>query len=248
MTKLLLASTLCATLLGCAVDEPTYGTNQGESFEVWKSKLGREAETGKYIVDWDMVLDESELFEQLKQQALERLDERTRGQKYIPAESVTYLELSPTFTPFVGEIASELYLSMSVQAIGLAVDMSSGNSAALARLQTAMPSGTRLISDTVRYTPSAVTLEDARTVAFSVVAQGTLLRGIDTAEVRSSVLGLSPAEAEQLLMERFALAKKPEISLGPDWLPYIVPIKLPTLPWRIRVIVDWDAAAQLAAR
>lgn len=200
------------------------------------------------VTEEDKVRLESELFEQLKQQALERLDERTRGQKYIPAKSVTYLELSPTFTPFVGEIASELYLSMSVQAIGLAVDMSAGNSAALAQLQTAMPSGTRLISDTVRYTPSAVTLEDARTVSFSVTAQGTLLRGIDTAEVRRSVLGLSTKEAEQLLAERFALAEKPQISLGPNWLPYIVPVKLPTLPWRIRVVVDWDAAARLAAR
>src|SRR5512139_2201619 len=63
MNKLLLASTLAASLLGCAVDEPTYGTNQGASFEDWRSKLGREAGTGKYIVDWDIVLDESELFD-----------------------------------------------------------------------------------------------------------------------------------------------------------------------------------------
>jgi hypothetical protein len=64
MTKLLLASTLSASLLGCAVEEPTYGTNQGESFEVWKSKLGREPGTGNYILDWDMVIgDEARLYE-----------------------------------------------------------------------------------------------------------------------------------------------------------------------------------------
>lgn len=200
------------------------------------------------VTEEDKVRLEGQLFAALKQQALERLNERARGQRYIPAESVSYLELSPTFTPFVGEVSPELYLSMSVQAVGLAVDMASGNAAALAKLQTAMPPGTRLISDTVQYTPSAVVLEDARTLAFSVTAQGTLLRGVDAAAVRSSVAGLTIDEAEQALTARFALARSPEIRLGPDWLPYIVPVKLPTLPWRIRVIVDWDAGAQLAAR
>ena len=64
MNKLLLASTLSASLLGCAAEEPTYGTNQGDSFEVWKSKLGREPGTGKYILDWDIVIgDEGRLYE-----------------------------------------------------------------------------------------------------------------------------------------------------------------------------------------
>jgi len=64
MNKLLLASTLSAALLGCAAEEPTYGTNQGDSFEVWKSKLGREPGTGNYILDWDMVIgDEGRLYE-----------------------------------------------------------------------------------------------------------------------------------------------------------------------------------------
>ena len=67
MNKLLFASTLSAALLGCAVDEPTYGTNQGPSFEEWKATLGREAQTGKYVVDWDLVLDEGQLFDHWSQ-------------------------------------------------------------------------------------------------------------------------------------------------------------------------------------
>src|SRR5215207_7852990 len=64
MTKLLLATMLSTSLLGCAVDEPTYGTTEGDTFEVWKSKLGREPGTGYYIVDWDMVIsDEARLYE-----------------------------------------------------------------------------------------------------------------------------------------------------------------------------------------
>ncbi len=60
------------------------------------------------------------------------------------------------------------------------------------------------------------------------------------------MLGLSAQEAAATLQERFALAQAPAIELGPDWLPYVVPVNLPALPWRIRVIVDWDEAAQLA--
>jgi hypothetical protein len=59
---------------------------------------------------------------------------------------------------------------------------------------------------------------------------------------------MDPGEAASLLQERYQLATRPEIELGPDWLPYIVPVNLPVLPWRIRVEVDWDGAAKLAMR
>jgi len=186
------------------------------------------------------------LFDKLKQQAFEKLNERVEPGSFIPANSVKYLALSPTFTPFVGEVSPELFLRMSVQAVGLAVDAQAGDAIALARLQDAMPPGTRLISDTVRYIPSSVVIEDAQTVDFSIIAEGTLLRGVDATAVRTSVQGLAPAEAAQVLTGRFSLAKSPQIALGPDWLPYIVPTKLPVLPWRIRVNVDWDTAAALA--
>ncbi len=198
------------------------------------------------VTEEDKVRLQEQLLEELKRQALERLDERTQGERFIPRESVSFLTLSPTFTPFVGEVSPDLYLSMSVQAVGLAADVEAGNQVALTRLQESMPPGTRLISDTVRFTPGSVRLEDPKTLAFSLTGEGTLLRDVDEGAVRNAVLGLSPAEARNVLAERFALARPPEIDLGPSWLPYVVPIKLPVLPWRIRVKVDWDTAAQWA--
>ncbi len=189
---------------------------------------------------------QAQLFEELRQKALERLNERLAPGTFIPPDSVTYLTLSPTFTPFEGEAAPELSLSMSVQAVGLVADATAGNKVALARLQGAMPPGTRLISDTVRYIPGSVNVVDGRTIRFSTTAEGTLLRGVDTEAVRSAVLGMTPEAATAALAERFALARRPQISLGPDWLPYIVPTNVPALPWRVRVIVDWDRAAQIA--
>jgi len=206
---------------------------------------GTTAQVG-VVTEEDKTRLQAQLFDELKTQALERLNERLTPGQFIPPESVTYMPLSPTFTPFVGEVSQELYLSMSVQAVGLAVDKGSADQVALARLQSAMPPGTRLISDTLRYIPGSVVVDDSQTVSFSVTGEGTLLQAIDDAAVRSAVLGLSPEEAQQMLMKRFSLAKPPKISLGPDWLPYIVPTRLPMLPWRIRVIIDWDAAAQLA--
>ena len=200
------------------------------------------------VTEDDKVRLQAQLLEELKRQALERLDERTGGKSFIPRESVSFLTLSPTFTPFVGEVSPDLYLSMSVQAVGLAADSAAADRVALTRLQDAMPPGTRLISDTIRFSPGPVRLEDPKTLALSLTGEGTLLREIDAGAVRSAVLGLQPEEASRVLAERFALARPPEIHLGPDWLPYVVPLKLPVLPWRIRVKVDWDAAAQLAMR
>jgi Baseplate J-like protein len=198
------------------------------------------------VTEDDQKLLEAQLFERLKQQAFGKLMERLESGSFIPPESVEYLAMSPTFTPFVGEVSPELSLSMSAQAIGLAVDSGAGSEAAMARLQGAMPPGTRLISDTIRFIPGSVTVTDQRTVSFDITAEGRLLRQVDASAVRGTVLGMEPDEAASVLEERYPLATRPDIRLGPDWLPYIVPRDLPVLPWRIRVDVDWDGAAKLA--
>ncbi len=189
------------------------------------------------------------LFEELKTQAYERLNERLEAESFIPSETVEYLALSPSFTPFIGEVSPDLYLSMSVQAVGLEVNAETGDEVATERLQAAMSPATRLISDTVHFIPGAISVsEDKSSVAFSITAQATLLRGFDASEVRSAVRGMAPSEASRFLMQRFSLAKEPEIRLGPDWLPVVLPTRIPLLPWRTRVIVDWDAAAALATQ
>ncbi len=208
---------------------------------------GTTAQVG-VVTEEDKVRLQEQLFEELKLQAQERFRQRVASDRLVPPESINYLALSPAFTPFVGEVAEELFLSMSVQAVGLSVDQAAANQAALAQLQAAMPPGTRLIADRIRYTLGTATVEDERTVRLTVTAEGALLRGIDTAAVRRAILGLAPDQAAELLTTEFELAARPEIVLGPDWLPYIVPINLPALPWRIRVVVDWDAAALLAMR
>ncbi|MDQ1301871.1 MAG: Baseplate protein [Chloroflexota bacterium] len=191
---------------------------------------------------------QTQLFAQLKKDAYDRLSEKIGPGTFVPPESVSYLALSPTFTPFVGEVASELTLNMTVQAVGLSVDTRAAQTIGLSRLQDAMPPGTRLISDSVRFIPGAVSVPDEKTVKFELTSQGVLLRGIDREAVRSVTQGLSVEEATVALMARFQLAQPPEIHLGPDWLPYIVPVNLPRLPWRIRVIINWDGAAQLAMK
>jgi hypothetical protein len=187
---------------------------------------------------------QAELFEKLKEQAYEQLNQRLGPGSFIPPETVSFLALSPTFAPFVGEVSPDLFLNMSVQAVGLVVDTDAGKTAALSRLQDAMPPGTRLISDTLRYIPGGVVVRDPQTVSFSISA-GLLLDAIDKQSVRSAVLGMTP-EASRELARRFSFAEPPEIQLGPEWLPYIVPTNLPLVPWRIRVNIDWDSAAQLA--
>lgn len=200
------------------------------------------------VTEEDKTRLQAQLFEELKKQAFDKLVERDVKGSFISPESITYLPLSPSFTPFVGEVSEDLFLSMSVQAVGLAVDQAEANKAALARLQEAMPPGTRLISDTIKFIPGSVVSGADGGVGFSVTAEGTVLRPVDTNAVRSAVLGMDPKQATGVLQQRFALAQPPEIALGPDWLPYVIPLDLPALPWRIRVDVDWDEAARLAMR
>jgi hypothetical protein len=206
---------------------------------------GTLAKVGVVTEDDQKILQE-QLFERLKQQAFAKLMERVEPGSFIPPESVEYLAMSPTFAPFVGEVSPELSLSMSTQAVGLAVDSGAGREVALARIQDEMPPGTRLVSDTLRYIPGSVTVEDSRTIAFDITAEGRMLRPVDTRAMRSAVLGMDPEQATALLFERYDLAKPPEVRLGPDWLPYVVPVNLPVLPWRVRFEVDWDGAAELA--
>jgi hypothetical protein len=206
---------------------------------------GGSAEVG-VVTEEDQARLQSQLFEDLKQKALEQLREKLDPGTFLAPESVSYLAMSPTFTPFVGDVSPDLFLSMSVQAEGLSVDARAGDQLVLSRLQATMPPGSRLISDTVHFIPGAIVVEDPRTVSFSMTAEGTLLQGLDTREVRRTVLGMLPDQAMAALTQRFALAESPQVHLGPDWLPLIVPTKMPILPWRIRVQVDWDAAAEIA--
>jgi len=64
MTKTLLAAMFAAAgLSACVADQPDLGSNQGESFEEFKAQLPREAGTGGYILDWDVVIhDEAKLY------------------------------------------------------------------------------------------------------------------------------------------------------------------------------------------
>lgn len=200
------------------------------------------------VTEEDKTRLQAQLLEELKNQALEKLLERDAKGSFISPDSISVLPLSPAFTPFVGEVSNELFLSMSVQAVGLAVDQAEANAAALTALQAAMPSATRLISDTVRFSLGPVAAAEDGAINFSVTATGTLLRSPDTGAVRRLVLGMAPRAAGTALQQQFELAAAPKIRLGPDWLPYVAPSKLPSLPWRIRVMVDWDGAARVAMR
>jgi hypothetical protein len=200
------------------------------------------------VTDDDKSRLQDQLFQQLKQQAYERLTERLAAGAFVPADSVSYLAMSPTFTPFVGDVSPQLSLSMSVQAVGLVVDTTSGDGVALQRLEMAMPPGSRLVADSVHYIPGSVTVQSDTAVGFSITVQGTLLRAIDTARARNTIAGMTPSQAVAALKDHFALASDPRIELGPDWLPMVVPTRVPSLPWRIRVDVDWDTATQIALR
>jgi len=112
-----------------------------------------------------------------------------------------------------------------------------------------MPPGTRLISDTIRFSPGPVRLEDPKTLCAFADRRGTLLREIERGcRAGARCWGLQPEEASRVLAERFALARPPEIHLGTGLAAVCRPTQAAGAPLAIRVKVDWDAAGAVAMR
>jgi len=75
-------------------------------------------------------------------------------------------------------------------------------------------------------------------VILDVSASAPLVVGIDRGEVRSTVAGLTVAEAEKALAENFVLAAAPVVEVLPDWIErWEFLDRVPWLPFRIQVVV-----------
>ncbi len=173
------------------------------------------------------------VLQQVRQTAYQRLGALLTEDEFLPPESVTTIILAETFDHFVDEPADTLKLRLRVLARGLAVDSAAGRQIALRVMQTQIPSGSRLLMDSVRYQRGAVTVQEGR-VTYSLTATGEVISDIDRAAVRAAIAGLPLDEAQARLAAQWPLASPPEIRLQPAWIG-----RVPWIPFRIRVQIDW---------
>ncbi|NOZ27726.1 MAG: hypothetical protein GXP39_06700 [Chloroflexi bacterium] len=174
------------------------------------------------------------VLQQVQQTAYQRLSELLEEGEFLPRESIVTLILAETFDHFVDDPADTLGLRLRVLARGVAVDGEAGKQIALRVMQDQIPERARLLADSVRYQQGPVTVRGDR-VMYSLTATGEVVSDIDRAAVRAAIAGLPLDEARETLMREWPLAAPPELQLKPSWLG-----RVPWVPFRIRVEVDWS--------
>jgi hypothetical protein len=176
------------------------------------------------------------VLQQIRQTAYQRLSELLQEGEFLPPESISTLILAETFDHFLDEPTDTLGLRLRVLARGLAVNGAAGEQIAHQAMQAQIPGRARVLTDRVRYQPGPMTVREER-VMYSLTATGEIVGEIDKASVRAAIVGLPLDEAKAVLAKEWPLAAPPEIRLKPDWIG-----RVPWVPFRIRVEVDWTGS------
>jgi hypothetical protein len=207
-------------------------------FRVRVTNLGGTGGGGAQLVRVVTQADRDKLLEQVQAdaeaRAYEQLQQELLPGEWLPPESVQTIVTSSVFDKFNDDEGDTLTLSLRVLAQGTTLDQEQTNEAMLAALRASVPSGGRLVANSVatRREPGAVAL--GRTVQFTMTAVAEYVVPIDPSEVTSAIAGLTPEAAITTLTTQWPLARPPEIYRDPEWLD-----TLPTFPSRIQVRIDY---------
>lgn len=189
-----------------------------------------------------------------RQKAYLALGELLREGEFVPPETVGTLVIDETYDRFTDEAANEVTLRLRMLATALAVDGAAADEMALRAMGEKIPRRSQMLSDSVRFTrgPATVSQEgDAVLISFPNTASSVVVLDIDPAAVRSAIRGMSPSEAIATLQSTWRLQAAPELTLGPEWiepllrrldfewLPLPVADRVPWLPFRTQVNVQF---------
>lgn len=175
---------------------------------------------------------------QLVQTALARFSERIAGDQIIVPDSIRVLnpgleELA--YSAFPGDTADRVGLTIRARVSALIIDETAARQVALARLSREIPSGQRLLIDTIRYTRTPLAPPDADgRVVFLVTASAAVVSTIDREWARQRIAGQPVGEAIVTLNRDWLLdpLRPPEVQIYPA-----VFGRLPLLPVRITIVI-----------
>lgn len=197
------------------------------------------------------------LLRQVTQEAYQALGKLLDEGEFVPPETVGTLVVAETYDRFTDEEASQVSLRLRLLATALAVDGQAADELALRALSEKIPRRGRLLSDSISYRHGEAVVsedEDSGTpiVTFEVTASGVVVVDIDPAAVRAAIRGRTLADARQELESQWRLQSPPKLTLGPDWLlpvlrhldfawlPVPIADRVPWLPFRIHVRVQFE--------
>ena len=197
----------------------------------------------------------AQLEQQANQKAYAALGELLDEGEFVPPETIGTLVSDETYDRFTDEAAGEVTLRLRILATALAVSGKEADEMALRALGEKIPRRGRMQADSVNYTrgPAVVTEEgDAVVITFDDTASSVVVLDIDPAAVRGSIRGQRPDEAVASLEQTWRLQAPPQLTLGPDWLqpilrkldfdwlPLPVADRVPWLPFRTTVQVQFE--------
>jgi len=159
--------------------------------------------------------------------------------EFLPNQALV-IQATPkqAYTHLVGEQTPVLGLALRLLITGQAIHVSNVQAVAYRQLATQLPEGYELLDARFEYGEAAEEDVGPGLFTFYVTTHGYAAAAIDTANVAELVLGKPKEDAAALLMESLPLARPPQITVTPEWFPYI-----PFLPIRTQIEVvplDWQ--------
>jgi hypothetical protein len=181
----------------------------------------------------------AQLLQQLQQRAYMELQSQLGEQEFLPADSMTTEIMAEVYDQFLDAEADVLHLQMRILATGTAVDRASANLLAYEALKERIPDTYELQSAEITFALDEENVRmDGRSVLVNVAASAPLVVDIDRGAVRSTVAGLKADDAEQVLVESFALDAPPAVEVLPEWIKRWEWLdRVPLLSFRIQVLV-----------
>ncbi len=204
----------------------------------------------------------AQLEQEARQKAYLALGELLREGEFVPSETVGTLVLDETYDRFTDEAADEVTLRLRLLATALAVDGATADEMALQAMGQKIPRRGQMLTDSVRFSrgPATVTQEgDAVVISFPNTASSVVVLDVDPAAVRAAIRGMTPEDAVATLQRTWRLQGAPELTLGPpwiepvlrrldfDWLPLPVAGRVPWLPFRTHINVQFATSALAAS-
>jgi hypothetical protein len=186
----------------------------------------------------DMDRLKAQMLQQLQQRAYVDLQSQLGEQEFLPPESMTPEIMSEVYDQFLDAEADVLHLTMRLFVSGTAVDEANAKLLAYQALKAKIPATYELKSEEISFGLGEQVRIEGRTVIVGATASAPLVVEVDRGAVRSTVAGLTVAEAEQALAQSFALDAPPAVQVEPDWIKRWAWLdRVPLLPFRIQVVV-----------
>jgi hypothetical protein len=174
------------------------------------------------------------LMQQLRQEAIAKLQSELGEQEFVYPESVMIFPLDETYDRFVGEQADVLGLKMRMAARGTVIGGHNANALILDQLEKNIDQNYRLLPQGLTFQPGeVVSVGEDGSVVFKMRVLGNVGYRVSKPELIEAIQGKPVGSALDYLTRNYRLREAPTITVMPDWLG-----RVPFFPFRVQVKIE----------